>query len=491
MFRTITSKIITMLVIVVIAVSAIINTTKLINTQDSLHNEFEAEKIALQQQMAIVFNEPVFVIDKQMIESIISAFSSNPIIAYINVVDQRAIPLSTPMNVVADEVETIELAWNDQPIGSIAVGFSHQVMADKINSAIFSAIGDTIQYIVLLALAIYLLIRTIVIKPLDHLNNVLREIATGGGDLTSRAPCQSKDEIGDLGKNFNSFVATIQSIVTDVAKATEQLSQVSEKVRVTKDSTIESADNQFQLTELSVNNVNQVDIATKEIANITELTVEQTQKAQQVSSHSRQSIDKNIASIGSLVETLEQTATEASALKVASDNIGSVLDVIKSIAEQTNLLALNAAIEAARAGDSGRGFAVVADEVRTLASRTHDSTTEIETIIAELQQKAEASYLSTQNSKSKVTETIRSAEQTSNALEDIAQVMDSIHDQFYAVASATEEQANITHTVTNDMQRLKTNAEHLSKDANHLEHATLELIEVADQLHGQIERFKF
>ncbi|MGR5452891.1 methyl-accepting chemotaxis protein [Vibrio alfacsensis] len=491
MFKTITSKIITMLVVVVIAVSAIVNTTRLLSTQQDLQNEFAAEKLALKEQMAIVLNEPVFVIDKQMIESIISAFSSNPVVAYIDVADQRAIPLSTPMNILADEVETIDLAWNEQPIGTITVGFSHQAMSDQLSSAIYAAIGDTVQYILLLALAIYMLIRMIVIKPLDHLNQVLSEIATGGGDLTSRAPCQSKDEIGDLGKNFNSFVATIQTIVTDVAKATDQLSQVSEKVRVTKDSTIESADHQFELTELSVNNVNQVDIATKEIANITERTVEQTQKAQQVSSHSRQSIDQNIASIGSLVETLEQTATEASALKVASDNIGSVLDVIKSIAEQTNLLALNAAIEAARAGDSGRGFAVVADEVRTLASRTRDSTTEIESIIAELQQKAEASYLSTQQSKSKVTETIQSAEQTSNALEDIAQVMDSIHDQFCAVASATEEQANITHTVTDDMQRLKTNAEHLSKDANRLEHATRELIEVADQLHGQIKRFKY
>ncbi len=335
------------------------------------------------------------------------------------------------------------------------------------------------------------MVRRLVTIPLTEVNNVLRDIAEGGGDLTSRIPVKSQDEIGQLAGNFNSFIETVQEIITDVASASGKLEEVSEQVRIIKDKTITSTETQSMLTDTSVENMRQLDIATKEIAANTESTVSITNKAVSVSTNSRGSIDNNISNISSLVENLEQTAREVSSLKQASDNIGSVLDVIKGIAEQTNLLALNAAIEAARAGESGRGFAVVADEVRALASKTHDSTTEIESIIEELQTQAEASYQSTQASKGKVSDTITSAQETSHALDQITDEMNAINDMIHLIASATEEQANVTQTVNSDMDQLNSSASQLTQDSRQLEQATENLLAVGEQMISQIRRFKY
>jgi methyl-accepting chemotaxis protein len=348
-----------------------------------------------------------------------------------------------------------------------------------------------IVFLVILLSATIIALQKIVITPLKSLNELLNDIASGGGDLTSRIPVRSDDEFGELGNNFNQFVGTVQEIISDVAKASTQLENVTEQVRHIKDQTVHSTEVQSSLTDTSVENMRQLDIATKEIADNTVSTVEQTNTAYQVSIDSRKTIETNISNISSLVDNLEKTANEVTSLKQASDNIGSVLDVIKGIAEQTNLLALNAAIEAARAGESGRGFAVVADEVRALASKTHDSTTEIESIIEELQTQAEASYQSTQESKSRVADTISSAEEASTALNQITDQMNSINDMIHLIASATEEQANVTQTVNGDMVELSSSSKALISGSNELEGATNNLLDVADQMAGQIKRFKY
>lgn len=490
--KSINSKFLAILAVLIVLVGTVVTMFDYFTSTAKLKSQYETNKAVAAQQMEIVLNEPVFVFDIPMITSIVESFANNELIAAISVADQRGNVLAEKTTTRSqDQVSVIQLEWDGRAIGSVSISYSDHAIEQAISDNLFTVIVSVLFIMITLGGFITLIIRYVVTAPLNDLNKVLADIAEGGGDLTARIPVKSQDEIGQLATNFNSFIDTVQEIISDVANASNKLEEVSEQVRIIKDKTISSTESQSLLTDTSVENMRQLDIATKEIANNTESTVAITNKAVGVSTESRGSINNNIANISSLVENLEQTAGEVSSLKQASDNIGSVLDVIKGIAEQTNLLALNAAIEAARAGESGRGFAVVADEVRALASKTHDSTTEIESIIEELQTQAEASYQSTQASKSKVADTIESAQETSQSLDQITEEMNSINDMIHLIASATEEQANVTQTVNSDMEQLNSSAGNLSADSRQLEQATDNLLAVGQQMVSQIRRFKY
>ena len=490
--KSINSKFLSIIAVLIVCVGFLAGGFDYYLSSTKLNEQFTHDKAVVEQQMETVFGEPVFVFDIPMIEAIVDSFANDEMIAAITVQDHRGKMLAEKTtNRNQDVSSVIELQWDGKSIGSVNVSYSRQMIVQAMSDNLTSVVVSMLVLMAAIGAMTTLVVRYVVTAPLNELNSILSDIAQGGGDLTARIPVKTKDEIGQLATNFNSFIDTVQEIISDVANASNKLEQVSEQVRIIKDKTIASTESQSQLTDTSVENMRQLDIATKEIANNTESTVAITHKAVGVSTESRGSINNNIANISSLVENLEQTAGEVSSLKQASDNIGSVLDVIKGIAEQTNLLALNAAIEAARAGESGRGFAVVADEVRALASKTHESTTEIESIIEELQAQAEASYQSTQSSKSKVADTIESAQATSHSLDQITDEMNAINDMIHLIASATEEQANVTQTVNSDMEQLNSSAVNLTSDSRQLEEATDNLLAVGQQMVSQIRRFKY
>ncbi|MGY5451123.1 methyl-accepting chemotaxis protein [Agarivorans sp. MS3-6] len=491
--KTITSKLIVLLSVTILSLGIVAVSILYWATKSTLTEGYDSSKQALTKQMTIILKEPVFVYDLDVIQSIIDAFIDEPMIVGIKVSDQRGKLMAENHNsgFSSDETISIDLDWDGKPLGTIEIGVTKQA----INSALANELTEDVLTIILLMGLIIILIvfslRKLVTTPLAEVNKVLAGIAQGDGDLTARIPINTEDEIGQLGDNFNSFIETVQTIVQDMAEAATQLELVSENVRVINDKNTANTFEQTELTSTSLSNLQQLGVATKEIAGNAENTAGRTQEAYQLSLDGRKAIDANIVQVTELVENLDRTAEEVTNLKQVSDNIGSVLDVIKGIAEQTNLLALNAAIEAARAGESGRGFAVVADEVRALASKTHESTTEIESIIGDLQSQAETSYQATQESKKMVGQTISSAEGTGESLVQINQEMNSVNDMITMIASASEEQANVTSAVTNDMESLSMGAQSLSDDSKQLQQATEDLLEVGQQLVTQVNRFKY
>ncbi|MFT5235392.1 MAG: aerotaxis receptor [Shewanella sp.] len=185
-------------------------------------------------------------------------------------------------------------------------------------------------------------------------------------------------------------------------------------------------------------------------------------------------VTQTIASIELMSTQLTETSLVISDLEEQSKGIGTVLDVIQSIAEQTNLLALNAAIEAARAGEQGRGFAVVADEVRALAKRTHDSTTEIQTMINLLQQGTAKAVQSMHQGADSATQCVDQAAQAGNALRTIKEAIVSISDMTHHIASAVEEQSS----VSNEVNRSMVNISQLNGSSNELGNEMVELNDI-------------
>jgi methyl-accepting chemotaxis protein len=294
-----------------------------------------------------------------------------------------------------------------------------------------------------------------------------------------------------LAKAFNRFVETVQEIVIDTARTTDSLKQNGSAITSVRASVSEQTENQLKLTHESLSKIEQFNLATSEIAANTENTLFKSNDALSLGALSEQAIAQNVLNVEDLSVNLETAAERANALKNRSDDIGRVVEVIKAIAEQTNLLALNAAIEAARAGESGRGFAVVADEVRALASKTHDSTSEIESIIESLQQEATESFNATQESKQLVELTKVSSDEAQEALTKMIEAVTSINAMVDSVASACEEQSNVSNTVAQDMRELDTSAADMRTVNDELQVLAEAITSNTTELDSQIRRFKY
>jgi len=201
-------------------------------------------------------------------------------------------------------------------------------------------------------------------------------------------------------------------------------------------------------------------------------------------------VDETIAIINHLADDVEQGASAVNQLREDSENVGTVLDVIRGIAEQTNLLALNAAIEAARAGEQGRGFAVVADEVRTLAGRTQESTQEIQEMIESLQTGSkEAVELMTQSSE----QTLSGVQQTGKAgeaLTAIANEVERINDMNTQIASAAEEQSSVAEEINHNVVSISQVTSETAQGAEQTARASEDLANLATDLQNMVARFK-
>ena len=223
----------------------------------------------------------------------------------------------------------------------------------------FSLIGTLIASLIGISVAI--VITKGILTPLKATNRILKDMSQGDGDLTVRLPVETKDEIGDLANNFNAFVSKLQSIMGDVAKVTSELGSASEKMAAIVVQTSAGVEKQKMETATVASAISQMSSSVRDVSCNAVSASDAAGGADTEAKEGRGVVQSTVKAITTLATEIEQSSSVIEKLKDNSENIGTVLDVIKSIAEQTNLLALNAAIEAARAGEQGRGFAVVAD----------------------------------------------------------------------------------------------------------------------------------
>jgi methyl-accepting chemotaxis protein len=492
--QSIAKRIAVSLVITIVVVLGLISVVSYFMTASAENKNYKHNIKTLETQLSVILEEPVFAYDKELINKIIKSYLPLKEISSIKVTDHRDIEFGKVVNPENQEEtnRTIKLTDTDgNHTGNIIVGFSKDAVRSQLAVLVSEKLITLVISSLLLAMILVILIRSIVVKPVQVVTNVLSDIAAGGGDLTQRIPVVSKDEVGLLATNFNNFIQTVQDIVSDVAQGTSKLTNVSAQVSNVSHMTVEGTIEQKEQTEQSLIYLQQMSSATSEIAQNAEITAATGQETAATAEKSTEDVAFNLNQVQSLVNVLDNNAQVATELRTESENIGSVLDVIKGIAEQTNLLALNAAIEAARAGESGRGFAVVADEVRALAHKTRQSTDEIESIISSLQSKAEESFDASHKSKGLVAETIVSVEKTSEAFNEISGKMNQINDMIIQVASATEEQALITTDVTRTMEGLCSAAQKLTQESLQMETSSEEMIKVEQQLIEKISQFKY
>jgi len=318
----------------------------------------------------------------------------------------------------------------------------------------------------------------------------LRDMAKGNGDLTKRLTTKSTDEIGELVDSFNRFVEKLQHIIGEVYSSTTQLAAAAEEMSVITVSSTENVSKQQRETEQVATAMNEMTATVMEVSNNAEQAAESTGQADTQAQEGRQVVNDTVESINLLAKEVDSAANVIHELEQNSDSIGSVLEVIRGIAEQTNLLALNAAIEAARAGEQGRGFAVVADEVRSLASRTQQSTQEIQSMIERLQSGAQRAVEVMATSRTRAQSSVEKSEKAGDSLTVITEAMSNIMAMNTQIAEASKQQSEVAEEINQNIVNISTIAEESASSTSELSQSNIALAELSSKLQGLVGQFK-
>ncbi|REL31028.1 methyl-accepting chemotaxis protein [Thalassotalea euphylliae] len=308
-------------------------------------------------------------------------------------------------------------------------------------------------------------------------------------DLTIEIDASGNDELSEMAKVFETMVQNFRNLIVEVNQSVTTLNDATQQVANNISVTNQGVASQIQETDMVATAVTEMVATVDEIANNTQEAAHKAELTNENASQGKLGVDHTKGQISALSENLADSEQIVQELAKDSETIGSVLDVIRGIAEQTNLLALNAAIEAARAGEQGRGFAVVADEVRTLASRTQDSTQEIEGIISSLQQRTHQIVEHMADCRVQGDESSTKADSAGQMLVEITQDVSTIMEMNTAIAMAIKEQSAVATEVNKHVVLIRDVAEQSGQMAQQNEQMSHELSEQAHKLQLEVNRF--
>ena len=413
--------------------------TQLEETVTQLDAEWKAYRnrpLLAEEQKLLKEGEEAFLAAEQTIEKLRGFIEEQSSYSMGNFVDLQLYPGLEPVQQLVKDLTTLQ---------------SSQAALSATDANSLASTSQLTIFILLAVVAVILLATGVwlyngIRNPLTRMLNTVTEIESKR-DLTIRANLAQGDEFGDMGRRFDRMIDTICDLMHKLQTAGEQAESVSKQMLDINDETVKHTQQQYSEIGEMVDAIAKVNESASTVLEDVKGSEKAIISAESVSREGGRSVQETIDSIETLSTEVSTSVNSIQALKTDSDSIGGVLDVIKGIAEQTNLLALNAAIEAARAGEQGRGFAVVADEVRQLASRTADSTQEIQDIIQSLQQgtlKAAEQMGQGKDAAQNSVETARNAGEVLTKVEAVFQV---ILDSSKGIAGAAEQQLAISEEV--------------------------------------------
>lgn len=341
----------------------------------------------------------------------------------------------------------------------------------------------------LVAVANYLWSMKWIVRPIQNVAANLRNIDENGGDLTHEIEIKGDDEITELSRGFNFFMSTTRKIINQVKETSAQVNNEGDVLNQIIEETNRGAISQKAEIEQVAAAVAELVATISSVSAHAEDATDVSDSAVQSMEEGKLQVQDTVNNVQKLSSDMDQASNVINNVQTEANNIGSVLDVIRGIAEQTNLLALNAAIEAARAGEQGRGFAVVADEVRTLASRTQDSTTEIQAMIDSLQSGSKSAVDVIQRSYTQTEESLTSASKASEALNAIVVAISNLSEINQQIAVATREQKTASSTIETNAEEIHSVADSTAEKATAAQATVMQLVARSNSMTSLVAKF--
>lgn len=369
-------------------------------------------------------------------------------------------------------------------------------VANENQKAVDSTVADaqnlTMFLFLPLAIAIAVLVAFVAVssitKPLTEVNRMLNIVASG--DLTQHLKDDANNEFGELATNCNALINSLRNLIEGIVSRSTQLAAASEQTSDITTETTQAIQNQRAQMEQAATATTEMSSTSQSVMHSADEALNEIKHADAEAQRVKEISLQNKQTIVQLAQEVEEAAQVINKLHTDSASIGSILDVIRGIADQTNLLALNAAIEAARAGEQGRGFAVVADEVRSLASKTQDSTQEIQTMIQLLQSGAEAAVEVMDRGKSQADSCVDQSEVADQALNSITSAVHQTHDASEQISHAAQEQHQVSQEISERLESIVSIAEQTASGADQTAISSHEVARLSEELRQSVVEFK-
>lgn len=356
---------------------------------------------------------------------------------------------------------------------------------DSRNTAILTAFIS-----VVISMLIAFTIIQLLYRPILTLKETITGLSSGDADLTQRIDVKTDDDLGQIAQGVNKFIENLHAMMLEIQDATQTLHSGVERMQDQSQRNDSILQSHVAETEQVVTAIEEMNSTAEAMASDASNTAELTHQANKTGNESRRIVQQSQHTVSELINDVDGAVDNVSDMNNKTQSINNILEVIGGIAEQTNLLALNAAIEAARAGEQGRGFAVVADEVRNLASRTKDSTEEVETALDSLLKGTQVVVDSMDNTKAKCQETADSSGDVANSLDSMSQFVNDINDLSTQIATAAEEQSSVTQELTRNMTAISGIVQELEGNGQQALQDAQEIANVNNQLSAIVKRFK-